>query len=80
MIKYKKSFSYVCFAVLILGCSACKREVREDTSQVCALNKQPQTSVETEKPIVSVILDDKAIAAFSKQKTKAVYCVTMGAS
>ena len=81
MIKYTKSFLYACLVLLILGCIACKRETRQDTSQVCTLNKQLQTSVEAEeKPVTCVVIDDKALAAFTKQKVTAAYCVAMGAS
>ena len=80
MIKYTKSFLYVCLVLLILGCIACKRETRQDTSQVCTLNKHSQISVDAEKPVTCVVIDDKALAAFTKQKVTAAYCVAMGAS
>lgn len=34
----------------------------------------------SENPVKTVILDDKAKAALTKQKVTAVYCVAMGAS
>jgi len=80
MMKYAKSFLYVCLVLLILGCIACKRETRQDTSQTCALNKHSQISVTAERPVVQVVIDDKALAAFTKQKVTAAYCVAMGAS
>jgi len=80
MIKYTKSFLYVCLVLLILGCIACKRETRQDTSEICTLNKQLQRSGEAEKPVTRVVIDDKALAAFTKRKVTAAYCVAMGAS
>ena len=80
MITYKKSISYVCLVLLILGCIACKREAQQDAAQTCTADKRTQTAVRAERPVTRVVIDDKALAAFTKQKATAVYCVAMGAS
>ena len=80
MIKHKKRFSCICLVLLILGCIACKREARQDTAQTCAVTEKAKIAARAEKPVAKVVLDDKAIAAFTKQKATAVYCVAMEAS
>ena len=78
--KSRKILSYIWLTLLVIGCVACNHEARNNTSQTCALNKHSQISVAAERPIVQVVIDDKALAAFTKQKVTAVYCVAMGAS
>ena len=79
--KYRKILLYLCLALFILLCLACKNESQEETVHSrCALSKHSKTAMEAEKPVMRVVLDDKAIAAFTKQKVIAAYCVTMGAS
>ena len=68
MAKYKKSLSYICFILLVLGSIACKSEGRQNTV------------AGGEKPVTRLVIDDRALAAFTKQKVTAVYCVAMGAS
>lgn len=80
MITYKKSISYVCLVLLILGCIACKREAQQDAAQTCTVNEKVKTAAGAERPVTRVVIDDKALAAFTKQKVTAVYCLTMGAS
>lgn len=80
MIKYKKSLPYIYFVLLVLGSIACKSEGRQNAVRSCALNAKVKTAVEAEKPVSRVVIDDKALAAFTKQKVTAVYCVAMGAS
>ena len=79
--KYRKILLYLCLVLFILLCLACKNESQEETvHSCCALSKHSKTAMEAEKPVMRVVLDDKAIAAFTKQKVIAAYCVTMGAS
>ena len=80
MLKYKKNFLYVCSFLLIVGCIACKPESRRDTAQTCAANEKTKTGAGVEKPVAQVVFDDKALAALSKQKAIAIYCIAMGAS
>ena len=80
MITYKKRFLYVCLGLLILGSIAWKGEARQNAAQTCATNEQAKTAAGAEKPVACVVIDDKALAALSKQKATAVYCVAMGAS
>lgn len=80
MLKYKKNFLYVCSVLLIVGCIACKPESRRDAAQTCAANEKTKTSAGVEKPVAQVVFDDKALAALSKQKATAIYCIAMGAS
>lgn len=80
MLKYKKNFLYVCSFLLIVGCIACKPESRRDTAQTCAANEKTKTGAGGEKPVAQVVFDDKALAALSKQKATAIYCIAMGAS
>ena len=80
MLKYKKNFLYVCSVLLIVGCIACKPESRRDTAQTCAANEKIKTGAGVEKPVAQVVFDDKALAALSKQKATAIYCIAMGAS
>jgi putative lipoprotein len=80
MITYKKSISYVCLVLLIVGGIACKREARQATEQTCTVNEKAKAAVETERPVLQVVFDDKALIALSKQKATAVYCIAMGAS
>ena len=80
MITYKKRFLYVCLVLLILGCIACKREARQDAAQTCTVNEKVKTAAGVERPVAHVVIDDKALAAFTKQKVTAAYCVAMGAS
>ena len=78
MAKYKKRLPYICFILLALGSIACKSEGRQNTVRSCASNAKVKTIAE--KPVACVVIDDKALAALSKQKAAAVYCVAMGAS
>ena len=80
MLKYKKNFLYVCSVLLIVGCIACKPESRRDTAQTCAANEKTKTGAGAEKPVAQIVFDDKALAALSKQKATAIYCIAMGAS
>ena len=81
MAKYNKSLSYICFILLALAVIiACKPQSRQDTAQTCVLDQKVKTSIEAEKPISCVVIDDKALTAFVKQKATAVYCIAMGAS
>ena len=80
MAKYKKSLSYICFILLVLGSIACKSEGRQNTVHSCASNEKVKTVAGGEKPITRVVIDDRALVAFTKQKVTAVYCVAMGAS
>ena len=80
MAKYNKSLSYICFILLALAVIACKPQSRQDTAQTCVLDQKVKTSIEAEKPISCVVIDDKALTAFAKQKATAVYCIAIGAS
>ena len=80
MAKYKKSLPYICCILLALGSIACKSEGRQDPVRSCASNAKVKTVAEGEKPITRVVIDDRALVAFTKQKVTAVYCLTMGAS
>lgn len=78
MAKYKKSLPYICCILLALGSIACKSEGRQAPVRSCASNAKVKTIAE--KPVACVVIDDKALAALSKQKAAVVYCVAMGAS
>ena len=80
MIQYTKSVSYVWLVLLIISCSACNREARNAPAQTCTINEKPQAAAEAERPVARVVFDDKALAALTKQKATAVYCIAMGAS
>lgn len=80
MSKYKKSLLYIYLTLLVIACIACNREAQQHTPQPCPLNKQPQISVTAEKPVTHVVIDNKALAAFTKRKVRTVYCVAMGVS
>ena len=80
MIQYTKSVSYVWLVLLIISCSACNREARNAPAQTCTTNEKPQAAAEAERPVARVVFDDKALAALTKQKATAVYCIAMGAS
>ena len=66
--------------MLALGSIACKSEGRQNTVRSCASNAKATTVAGGEKPVTRVVIDDKALASFTKQKVTAVYCVAMGAS
>ena len=80
MIKYTNSISRVWLVLFIVSAIACNREARHDPAQTCTINEKPQAAAQAERPIAQVVFDDKALAALSKQKATAVYCIAMGAS
>ena len=68
--------------LLVLGCVGCRENARQETAQMtCVSNAHSQTATAAaEQPVTHVVFDDKALAALTKQKATAAYCVAMGAS
>ena len=80
MIKYTNSISRVWLVLFIVSAIACNREAQQATAPTCTVSKKTQAAAQAERPIAQVVFDDKALAALSKQKATAVYCIVMGAS
>jgi len=79
MLRYKKNVWCLCVLVFAFIGISCKDEAPQSMGQTCSVNNHA-AAMTSENPVKTVILDDKAKAALTKQKVTAVYCVAMGAS